>query len=140
MTQLTYELICRYPESAILYDGKPYAVAMISGITGMVVLETIDEGRTGWVDIAKCQLMLRTWEDMTDDEAIRVARMNKYNHGSNDAAFIRVGKTILQTVLVEKSDKMRIPMECCDYLRSISISTEPAETEGTYRVRANTIN
>ena len=133
MTQLTYELICRYPESVILYDGKPYAVAMISDITGMVVLETIDEGRTGWVDIAKCQLMLRTWEDMTDDEMIKLKETIFPNAKPNSEKVTEMVNELIRT-------DRAVNRYNIDYLRSISISTEPTETEGTYRVRANTIN
>ena len=72
------------------------------------------------VDCKDYKLVLTALEDITDEDAIEVAKMNKYTHGVNDAAFVRVGKDILKRIFIDKQSNMCLPYESADYLRSKS--------------------
>ena len=133
MTQLTYELICRYPNATkIVTTAGLFADIIYATRSGQAYIAN-KEKTERIISISDCQLILRTFEDVADEEMEKLKRIIFPNAKPNSEKAAAMVNELIRTDRLVNRDNI-------DYLRSISISTEPAETEGTYWVRANTIN
>ena len=137
MRQLTYELICRYPNARILHRDILHTLYKVDKVNALVDLLdpelVIYRSRV----ISDCQLVLRTKEQMTDDEYSVIGKIAS-RHSNKD--FTKIGKSIMsekEYFWCDMSDgEGRLAADdILSYLRKQNISTEPNGTEGTYWVK-----
>lgn len=63
-------------------------------------------------------LKLKSLSDITDEDAIEVAKIIDYNHGRNKLAFVKVGKHVCHNILEMGEITPKRAFSLIDYLRS----------------------
>jgi len=73
-------------------------------------------------DIEMEYLQLKNLSSISNEDAKQIAIQNRYTHGKNDEAFIKVGKDILDRIFNTEKYYTEYPIcltaESCDFLRS----------------------